>query len=365
MKICFLSLNSYPLLTGKSLGYVGGAEVEQVHLGRELVAKGHSVFFVTYRHGEEQTENAGGIKIVKTYEREKADRISVLQKYRLLWSSLKEVDANLYFHEAGSYGVLPLFSYLHRKKFVYRIASDAIVLSKPLCGRYSLVEKLRDMLEVKQADAVIAQSKFQKRILKERFGVESSVIRNGFLIHDVNREKQELPVVLWVGSISSIKRPHLFLDLAKSIPSARFEMVGGRGDPPQLYNEIAAVARKLQNLKFHGLVPYNKVNEYFRKASIFVNTSSMEGFPNTFIQAWAHYTPVVSLNVDPDSIIQNEKLGFRSGTFRQLLSDVNTLLQDKKLRVTMGENGRKYVEREHDVRKTVKEYIEIFSQLLA
>jgi len=26
----------------------------------------------------------------------------------------------------------------------------------------------------------------------------------------------------------------------------------------------------------------------------------------------------------------------------------------------MGENARKYVEREHDIRKTVKKYIEIF-----
>jgi glycosyltransferase involved in cell wall biosynthesis len=97
----------------------------------------------------------------------------------------------------------------------------------------------------------------------------------------------------------------------------------------------------MPNLKFYGFIPFHKIDEYFRKASIFVNTSRIEGFPNTFIQAWAHRVPVVSLTVDPDGIIQNEKLGFRSGTFKQLISDVITLLNDEKLRTSLGGNARK------------------------
>ena len=364
MKICFLSLNSYPVLTGKNLGYAGGAEVEQVYLGRELVTKGYDVYFVTYLHGRNQIENVDGIKVIKTYERKKADQISVLLKYTSIWSSLKKANADIYFHEAGSTGVLPLFCCLNRKKFVYRIPSDAIVLSKPLSGNYSFNRKIVDILEIKRAEIVVAQSNLQKRILKERFGVRSVVIKNGLMIPKVNCEKQKPPIVLWVASISSVKQPHLFLELVKSIPYARFEMIGGKTKgEPQLYDEIATTAQMLPNLRFHGFVPYHKVNEYFEKASIFVNTSSIEGFPNTFIQAWMHYTPVVSLNVDPDGIIRNEKLGFCSSTFKQLVSDVTTLLEDERLRKTMGENARKYVEREHDIRKIAKKYIKIFEEL--
>jgi len=364
MKICFLSLNSYPVLTGKNLGYAGGAEVEQVHLGRELATKGYDVCFVTYRHGLNQTENVGGIKVIKTYEREKAGEMNALLKYKFIWSALKKANTDIYFHEAGATGVLPLFCCLNRKKFVYRIPSDAVVLSKPLFGSYSLSRKIVDVLEIKRADVVVAQSNFQRRMLKERFGVESVVIKNGLMIPRVDCEKQNPPVVLWVASISSVKRPHLFVELAKFIPHACFEMVGGKTKgEPQLYNEIVAAAQELPNLRFHGFVPYHHVNEYFKKASIFVNTSHIEGFPNTFIQAWMRYTPVVSLNVDPDGIIRNEKLGFCSGTFKQLVSDVITLLKDEKLRKIMGKNARKYVEREHDIRKTVKKYIKIFKEI--
>jgi glycosyltransferase involved in cell wall biosynthesis len=154
------------------------------------------------------------------------------------------------------------------------------------------------------------------------------------------------------------------VELARSIPHARFEMIGGRTEnESQLYDEIMAASKKIPNLTFHGFIPYYQINRYFEEAAIFVSTSDVEGFPNTFIQAWAHYVPVVSLNVDPDNIIRNEKLGFFSGTFKQLVTDVATLLENEDLRKTMGENARKYVEREHDIRKNVKKYVKIFKEI--
>jgi len=357
-------LNSYPILTGRDLGYVGGAEVEQVCLAKELVAQGYDVSFVTYRYGPNQVENVNGIEIIKTYESQKAGRTNVLLKYAHIWSSLKKARADLYFHEVGSTGVLPIFCYLHNKKFIYRIASDAVVLSQPLFGNCSLIREFADTLEIRRANLVIAQSEFQRRTLRERFRVESVIIKNGLVVHQVDHEeKADPPIILWVATISSVKRPHFFVKLAQSIPYARFEMVGGKTADDQLYKNIKDAARKLPNLTFRGFVPYHEVDKYFKRASIFVNTSSIEGFPNTFVQAWASYTPVVSLNVDPDKIIKNKKLGFYSGTFERLISDVVTLLENQKLRHKMGKNGRRYVEREHDIRKIVKKYIEVFDNV--
>jgi glycosyltransferase involved in cell wall biosynthesis len=364
VKVCFLSLSAYPTLTNKNLGYAGGAEVEQICLGQELTNHGFDVCFVTYSSGHKLNENASKIEIIETYNRNRASKLNILRKLQALFRALKKANADIYFHESGSIGVLPLFCLLNMKKFVYRIPSDSVVLSKPLSGRYSFTKRVMDILETKTADVVIAQTLFQKRLLKERFKVESSVIKNGFSIPKLIDKKSQPPIVLWVGSISSVKRPHLFLELAKSIPSAHFEMIGGKGEPTQLYQEIEMVARKLSNLRFYGFVPYDKINNFFRRASIFVNTSILEGFPNTFIQAWANYNPVVSLNVDPDDIIQKQKLGFHSNTFKQLISDVISLLNNRELAETMGKNGREYVEKEHDIRLTVRKYIEVFDKIL-
>lgn len=361
MKICFLSLNSYPVLAEKNLGSAGGAEVEQVALAKELLSYGYDVSFVTYDYGQEHLDNVGKIRVIKTYRREKVSKMNSFMKFASIWKALRKANADLYFYEAGSDGVMPFFSYVNKGKFIYRVPSDTVVLGRS--GKVTV--RFARRLEMEGADAVVAQSHFQEEILKKRYNVESIIIKNGLQLQQTDCEKRIPPVVLWVGTISDIKRPRLFLALAKALPYVRFEMVGGRTEKkPKLFEDVENAAKQLENLAFHGFVPYHEVDKYFKGASIFVNTSSLEGFPNTFIQAWAHYTPVISLSVDPDKIIQNENLGFCSGAFRQLILDVATLVENEELRKSMGENGRKYVEREHDIKKAVEKYVKIFEETL-
>ncbi len=351
------------MLTGENWGFAGGAEVEQVHLGRELARRGYDVSFVTYDHGIGQVENVQGIEILKTYARHRATELNIFQKLRLIWKSLRRAKADLYFHESGAPGMLAFFARLNKKKFVYRIPSD-VIFSEALSEEYCFRKEIVDTIEIKAANAVVTQNSFQKDVLRTRFKVESVTIKNGLEIPLGNLQKLNPPTVLWVGRISSVKRPQLFVELARAIPQAHFQMIGGKSDGEwSLYDEIRRRAIALPNLDFRGFIPYHNVDIYFRKASLFVNTSSKEGFPNTFIQAGAHYTPIISLNVDPDKIIQNEKLGVCSGTFEQLVSDVTALLKNKELRKNMGENARRYVEREHDIRRNVKEYIRIFEEI--
>jgi glycosyltransferase involved in cell wall biosynthesis len=42
--------------------------------------------------------------------------------------------------------------------------------------------------------------------------------------------------------------------------------------------------------------------------------------------------------------------------FEQMVEDIKTLLKNDELRKEMGNNSRKYVEKEHDVKKIIKEY---------
>lgn len=247
---------------------------------------------------------------------------------------------------------------------MFQLASDMDV-DGTFIKTAKLYERILYNFGIKRADCIIAQSEYQQELLKKNYNQDSIVIKSPYPIEKIERNKSIPPIVLWAGSIKpKWKQPELFLKLAKAIPDARFQMVGGSSTNKQFYEQIKEEAEKIHNLEFVGFVPsYLDVNKYFNNASIFINTSSVEGFSNTFLQAWGAYTPVVSLNVDPDEIICRYKLGFHSGTFEQMVRDVKTLLKDEKLREKMGMNGRIYVEREHDIKEILEKYTEIFEDV--
>jgi glycosyltransferase involved in cell wall biosynthesis len=98
----------------------------------------------------------------------------------------------------------------------------------------------------------------------------------------------------------------------------------------------------------------------YRRAGILVNTSESEGFPNTFLEAWSNYVPVVSLKWDPDEIICRHKLGFHSKDANQMKLDIIRLMNDGKLARELGLNGRRYVETHHSSKVISDSYEEHF-----
>jgi glycosyltransferase involved in cell wall biosynthesis len=104
-------------------------------------------------------------------------------------------------------------------------------------------------------------------------------------------------------------------------------------------NEILKKIRRLPNMEYRGELSIDQVNALLQKSHILVNTSDYEGFPNTYIQAWMRKVPVVALNSDPDDFIKTQEIGFHSKTFKQMVLDVRSLLENKPLREKMGEKS--------------------------
>jgi glycosyltransferase involved in cell wall biosynthesis len=375
IKICFLLLNAYPILANTKIHeFAGGAEVEYVYLGRELVNLGYDVCFITYKEkGCEipEIERIGDIEIIKTYPKYQASTLNTLVKVRHILKALRKADGDIYFGH-GSSGILTLYSLLCNKKFIFRISSDVIAMggsyfsSNTRLLRYYF-ESLANRVELKKATIVVAQTERQKKLLAKK-GIKSMVIRNGFVMKppfNFKNEKTHPPTVLWVGALSYIKQPQLFLKLAKLLPEAQFEMIGPKLEEElQLFKFVEQESKKMPNFKYRGFVPLSEVDVFYKKASILVNTSIYEGFPMSFIQAWLNYTPIVSLNVDPDGIIERERIGFYSKTFDRLVQDVHLLITDEKLREEMGWHARKYAEREFDIRVIARKYANVFEKII-
>jgi len=357
-KICFVALATYPVLARMNLDLVGGAEIQQVLLARELKKRSFDISLVVFDFGQESPKIIDSIKIFKACKPN--DYKNPYSIFSIL-KALNQSKANIYYVRGGKLlvGLVALYCRLKRKKLVYSVASDrSIDIEK------NSFDTIIFKSALKNSHIIITQNEYQQRLLKKNFNKNSILVKSHILLNNEKPEKITPPIILWVSTLKKKwKQPELFLKLAKEVPDAKFQMVGGPSkDDPQYFERIKRLADEIPNLDFVGFVPHHEIDKYFNRASIFVNTSSVEGFPNTFLQAWASYTPIVSLNVDPDEIICKYNLGFHSKTFEQMVKDVKLLIHDEELRKKLGENGRRYVELEHDIKKIVEIYIRLFQK---
>lgn len=369
-KICFFALNVYPVFTENFQnhnGVMGGSELQQSIIGKELVKNNLDVSYIIYGNDIPSPEFIEGVTFFKTINKNfrLSGFFSFLTCLNSLWNSMKSADADIYYQRgAGAEtGIVALFCFFRRKKFIFGLSSD-VDADGTFIKNANFFEKSLFYYGLKKANAIIAQSDYQKQLIKAKFNRESKVIKNVCRIRIVFPKIKKHKVVLWVGTIRpEWKQPELFLALARSIPHAKFHMVGGASSDSIFYQNFIREANNVSNLKLFGFIPYSKIDNIFAESDVFVNTSSHEGFPNTFLQAWEQEIPVVSLNIDPDGIIIHRKLGFHSRTFETMVSDVNELLNNEDLRINLGKNGRKYLMEEHDVNVIIRQYIDLIQTL--
>jgi hypothetical protein len=64
----------------------------------------------------------------------------------------------------------------------------------------------------------------------------------------------------------------------------------------------------------------------FDRAKVFANTSDLEGFPNTYLQAWVRGIPVVT-TFDPDGQVRSAGLGSSHSNVTEMIQGVETMLR--------------------------------------
>lgn len=158
----------------------------------------------------------------------------------------------------------------------------------------------------------IAQTIEQEKLLENHQLKSSLLMPNLYNIKSSLEKDIEKPFkVLWVANIRPIKQLELFLELAESLIEwpIKFIVIGRIENKNQVsyYNDKMNV---LSNLDYLGELSNEDVNTYLSKAFLLVNSSKSEGFSNTFIQAWASGTPIVSLNSNPNNYLVERSVGY-------------------------------------------------------
>ncbi len=284
----------------------------------------------------------------------------------IAWTRLLgTIDADLYVMRCASPQVayVRLATRLLRRKLVYLAAHD-----QDVNGAYAAQQGIwgrRFEWGLRRADAIVCQHGEQAMDLQRRYRRTPHLIKSFCPVDAGPVRPMPRTYILWMARLDAWKQPGLFIDLAERLPHEMFLMVGPASEThPHALDEWGGRIGALPNLRFEPGVPFEDTSALFAQAKLFVNTSREEGFPNTFLQAAACGTPIVSWSVNPDGILTRYQLGMCANSDAAIFEQaVRDLCGDAEFRTRLGENGRRYVARFHATAVIADEYARLLLEL--
>ncbi len=362
IKICFVQAYAYAVFNPTSNAKIGGAEVDLYNIANELIKDNRfDVYFLVADFGQKPLELYNTIKVVKGHSQKKS-LLNYFLTFLKFYRKISQINADIYFTANLSkyVGLTNFYCKLFKKIHIHRTEHQhqvckPFILKKIIKGssKYLLF-----FLGFKNVDYIIVQNEEDRETLKKTFNFPSTVIKNSYPIQ--NFVKKEGEFILWVARGEKWKRPEKFIKLAEEFPDEKFIMIMPIAKDIQFFNLIRKQANQVKNLQFIPGVSFSEVGNYYKNSKVFVNTSSSEGFPNSFNQAMNFSTPILSLNINPDNFIKKNNVGFYChNNFSELKENLEKLLSDHNLWNQYSQNAYNYVKNEMNIEKAIKTWKKI------
>ena len=353
-KVCFLIPTHWSFMMGGAQ-YQAKCIIDEIKNNNNL-----EIYYLAKRYDKKYTPR--GYKLCKI------KRIPILSRYAFFFDSiflylkLRKINPDVIYQRVGcAYtGVAAYYAKTNRKKIIWHIARDDDV------RRYNRLKKIKDILKwidrkllvygIENINCIIAQKEKQKKELYLNYNKKVyDVIKNFHPYPKEKLNKDSKITIVWIANIKKEKNPLAFLELAKNLSerynNINFLMIGAANkENKKLQNKIDEEVINIPNLKYLGKCSIDFVNAVLAKSHIYVHTSYIEGFANTFIQAWMRKVPVVSLYSNPDNIFNRNKIGYFCGDFNTMLKVVIKLIENKKLREEMGIEAQKFAIKYHSIK---------------
>ena len=299
-RVCFVAPTTWPLIAGAGdIPVIGGAELQQTVVATALAGRGYDVSMISMDFGQEEGSVVRGVRMLKMHAPDAGLPVVRFLHPRLtsLWSAMKRADADVYYHRTAGPQAAFIAAFCRRygRRSIQAGASDVDFMPDRVDIRLARDRWLYDY-GLRNVDAIFAQNPGQVESVRRHYGREALLVPNCYAPPEGARADPR-GYVLWCATVRAQKRPEIFLDMARRFPQHRFMLVGGQdGDRRgQEYAEgVRAAARALPNMTVHGFTPFEEAERLFDGARVVMNTSEYEGFPNTFLQAWARGIPTVS-----------------------------------------------------------------------
>lgn len=278
--------------------------------------------------------------------------------------------------KAGLVGMLS--SFIQRVPNRIHIFTGQVWSTKKYLLRHTL--KIFDKLISLLATEILCDSKSQRSYLyKNSFKKKIKIVHNGSICGvDTNKFKPNITlrkkirkkynilnsdiVFLYVGRINEEKGIYNIIDISKKLynqnNTIKFIFVGKHEDKKLKY-----IISQTKNIYF---INHSKnIHQYFQLADIYITSSYREGFGISVAQAMSCCLPVIGPSIYglKDLLLNNKNsLTFDLKDINKLLLNCKKLVEDKKLRIKLGSNARKNIQKNYEEDQVINAFIKFFKK---
>lgn len=366
MRILFFDFQIPELLldNGKT---TGGASVRIHHLASGLGARGNEVGILSWRGCKKLIKNKLKYELIETYPPKGGIRYvrQIYYNFYLTYKASKNFKPDFIFTKGNAInsGIMAIIAGLLKVRLGYIVTNNkdtderAYMEGSKISNyffKYSLIK----------ADIAICQNKYQYDNLRAQFPTKNLVIiQNPYSVENILQkcpDRSERNYIAWVGIFSKQKNLPGLLQIVKKLPNYQFKIAGSvptgimTKDRKKLDSESEEAIQELKlcpNVEFVGFIKRKDILEFLSYAVLLLNTSHYEGFSNTFLEAFAAGTPVVTRkDIDPDEIIFSNNIGQVGEDYEKIPELIDNLFKEEDYSA-ISNRCRDYLEDHHDLIK--------------
>lgn len=377
----------------------GGAESYVRTMADALIKCGHRVTILAIGQREE-TNGSLRMKNIKSPNlhwylyrtlpigKSVAMPVRELEWSRAAWRALVELNAEdpVDVAEAGENMAVQQLVSAVRLPVVIRCHGNALAIKRfggAPAGSSDRIARRLQVAGIRRAKAITAVSKFQAREIATELSLPEDFVHvipnpvSPSVLKEASKpspaQSNDRPIVLFTGRVERNKGTLVLLQswerVASEVADVEYIIAGARHNSINdrtLENSLGRNGTR-EHVKIAGHIPWDRLPDFYRRATVFVMPSYYETFGISVLEAMAFGLPVVASNVGGlPEVVEDGVTGLLvpPGDVKALADSLARLLRDPELRARMGRAGQERVRSEFTVDQIVPKTLAVYESVV-